>query len=78
MAKSTLRFRDSVAAFDRLCADIAARRFAPVYLLIGEESYFIDALCDRLAATILNEAERAFNQIVIYGRDSDGGQVVNL
>lgn len=78
MAKSTLRFRDSVAAFDRLCADIAARRFAPVYLLMGEESYFIDALCDRLAATILNEAERAFNQIVIYGRDSDGGQVVNL
>ena len=33
MAKSAVRFRDSVAQFERLSADIAARRFAPVYLL---------------------------------------------
>ena len=51
MAKSAVRFRDSVAQFERLSADIAARRFAPVYLLMGDESYFIDALCDRLAST---------------------------
>ncbi|MBO5672516.1 MAG: DNA polymerase III subunit delta, partial [Alistipes sp.] len=35
-------------------------------------------LCDRLAASILNEAERAFNQITVYGLDSDAGKVVNL
>ena len=70
MAKSAVRFRDSVAQFERLSADIAARRFAPVYLLMGDESYFIDALCDRLASTILGEAERSFNQIVLYGRDT--------
>ena len=52
MAKSAVRFRDSVAQFERLSADIAARRFAPVLLLMGDESYFIDALCDRLASTI--------------------------
>lgn len=78
MAKSTLKFRDSVAQFDRLAADIAARKFAPVYLLMGEEGYFIDTLCEQLAATILDEAERAFNQLTVYGRDSDAGQVVNL
>ena len=50
MAKSAVRFRDSVAQFERLSADIAARRFAPVYLLMGDESYFIDALCDRATA----------------------------
>ena len=77
MAKSAVRFRDSVAQFERLSADIAARRFVPVYLLMGEESYFIDALCDRLAATILGEAERSFNQILLYGRDTEPGQVIN-
>lgn len=78
MAKSTIKFRDTVAAFDRLSAEIAARHFAPVYLLMGEESYFIDALAEQLAATILDETERAFNQITVYGRDTEAGQIVNL
>lgn len=78
MAKSTLKFRDTTAAYDRLAADIRARKFVPVYLLMGEESYFIDALSDLLASTVLSEAERAFNQIVVYGKDSEAGQVINL
>lgn len=78
MAKSTLKFRDSVAAYDRLAADVRARKFAPVYLLMGEESYFIDALAELLAATILTEAERAFGQITVYGRDTEPGAVINL
>ncbi len=78
MAKSTLKFRDSVACFDRMAADIKARKFAPIYLLMGEESYFIDTLTDQLAAGILDEASRAFNQITVYGRDTEAGQVINL
>ena len=78
MAKSTLRFKDSVAAFEALRAEIAARRFAPIYLLMGEESYFIDALCEQLSSSILTPAEQSFNQITVYGKDSDAGQVVNL
>ena len=78
MAKSAMRFRDTVAAFERLKAEIAARRFAPIYLLMGEESYFIDRLQELLAESILGEAERAFNQLTVYGKDSDAGQVVNL
>ncbi len=78
MAKSTIRFKDSVAEFDRISKQTAARKFAPVYLLMGEESYFIDRLCEQLAATVLNEAERSFNQITLYGKDSDAGTVVNF
>ncbi|MEG0789037.1 MAG: DNA polymerase III subunit delta [Alistipes sp.] len=78
MAKSSVKFKDSVADFERLAGEIAARKFAPIYLLMGEESYFIDTLCDRLATTILNEAERSFNQITVYGKDSEAGQVINL
>ncbi len=78
MAKSTVKFKDCVAQYESLMADIAARRFAPVYLLAGDEGYFIDALCERLASSILTEAERAFNQITVYGLDSDSGAIVNL
>ncbi len=78
MAKSTLKFKDSVAAFEALRTEIAARRFAPIYLLMGEESYFIDALCEQLSSSILTPAEQSFNQITVYGKDGDAGQVVNL
>lgn len=77
MAKSSVKFKDSVAAFEQLSKQIAARRFAPIYLLMGEESFFIDRLCEQLAATVLNEAERSFNQITLYGKESDAGTVVN-
>ena len=78
MAKSTLKFRDSVAEYERIMASIAKREFAPIYLLMGEESYFIDRISEALAQTILSPAEQAFNQITVYGKDSDAGQIVNL
>ena len=55
MAKSTKRFKDSDADFRKIYNDIAQRNFAPVYLLMGEEPYFIDVLADRLSSSILNE-----------------------
>ncbi len=78
MAKSSLKFRDSVAEYERLRTEVQARRYAPLYLLMGEESYFIDALAEQLATGILDEASRAFNQITVYGRDTDAGAVINL
>ena len=78
MAKSALKFKDSVAAYEQLAGQIAARRFVPIYLLMGEESYFIDAIAEQIATTVLGEAERAFNQLTVYGKASEAGQVINL
>ncbi len=72
-----ITFASCDAAFKQLLSDIKARRFAPIYLLQGEELYFIDALCDALAENIMDESMRAFNQIVIYGNDTDGGTVAS-
>ena len=71
MAKSTKRFKDSDADFRKIYNDIAQRNFAPVYLLMGEEPYFIDVLADRLSSSILNETERAFNQTTVSFRIDD-------
>ncbi len=79
MAKSSKKgFRESVADYAALSAQIQKRNFAPIYLLMGEESYFIDRLTDLLAATILTPEEQAFNQTVVYGKEYEAGQIINL
>lgn len=79
MAKSgKVTFRESAEHFNSLAVSIRKGTFSPVYLLMGEEPYFVDALGDLLAERVLGEAERSFNQTVVYGKDTEGGAVVNL
>ena len=66
MAKSVLKFKDSVAAYEQLAGQIAARRFVPIYLLMGEESYFIDAIAEQIATTVLGEAELPVRDVLLY------------
>lgn len=80
MAKSSGRvsFKDSVSNFARLKSSILEGKFSPIYLLMGEESYFIDQLVDILSTNILDPVSRDFNQVVTYGKDSEVGTIVNL
>jgi DNA polymerase III delta subunit len=34
--------------FEEICRDITARKFQPVYVLMGEEPFFIDQITDLL------------------------------
>jgi DNA polymerase III subunit delta len=56
---------------DELLRDIAARRFQPVYFLHGEEPFFIDRIEAAVEEHALAEAERSFNQTIVYGKDVD-------
>ena len=64
-------------AFEGIRQSILKKNFAPVYLLQGEESYFIDQLTDLLMEHVLDDSERDFNQILLYGADSDVAMVMN-
>lgn len=57
------------ASVRKILVDVNAGRFNPVYFLQGEESYFIDVISDYIEANALAEAEKAFNQVVVYGKD---------
>lgn len=57
------------AAVKKILSDLKARKFKPVYFLQGEESYFIDVISDYIEAHALSEAEKGFNQVVVYGKD---------
>lgn len=63
--------------YEQILSEIHKKNFAPVYFLTGEEPYFIDMISDTIENEALDEAERAFNQIVIYGRDVDVETIAN-
>ena len=44
--------------FEEICRDITARKFQPVYVLMGEEPFFIDQITDLLLKSVLEESER--------------------
>lgn len=53
----------------QLVADIKQKKLKPIYLLMGEESYYVDKISDFIEANVLSEEEKGFNQMVLYGRD---------
>lgn len=53
----------------QLAADIKKGNLKPIYFLMGEEPYYIDKISDFIEDTVLDEAEKGFNQMVLYGRD---------
>jgi DNA polymerase-3 subunit delta len=57
------------AATRKILTDLKARKFSPVYFLQGEESYFIDVVSDYIEANVLTDAEKGFNQVIVYGKD---------
>lgn len=74
MAKTTA----SSVSFSDLIGSIRKRTFSPVYLLMGEESFYIDRISECIADTVLKEEEKDFNQMVIYcTRETDVRDIIN-
>ena len=67
----------TVKTYDQILSDIHKKQFAPIYFLTGDEPYFIDMISDTIENEALDEADRAFNQIVLYGRDVDVETIAN-
>ncbi|OOQ60126.1 DNA polymerase III subunit delta [Mucilaginibacter pedocola] len=57
--------------------DLKARKFKPLYLLHGEEPYFIDLVSNYIEHKVLSDAEKGFNQTVLYGKDTDVMTAIN-
>jgi DNA polymerase III subunit delta len=57
------------AQVKKIWTDLKARKFAPVYFLQGEESFYIDMISNYIEANALSDAEKGFNQVVLYGKD---------
>ncbi|NJN41200.1 MAG: DNA polymerase III subunit delta [Flammeovirgaceae bacterium] len=54
----------------KILADLKARKWEPVYILQGEETYYIDLISSYIEQNVLTDSERSFNQMILYGRDT--------
>ena len=61
----------------QLIEDLKAQKYAPVYLLTGEENYYIDLVSDYFENKVIAEEFRDFDQTVVYGRETDMKTVVS-
>ena len=66
MAKSS---SDTGSLCREIISDVRKGIFKPVYLLMGDEPYYTDMVCDAIIENALDESERDFNQTICYGAD---------
>ena len=60
-----------------IVSDIKSGNIKPIYFLMGDEPYYIDKISDYIEDNILDEAEKGFNQQVMYGRDATIEDIVS-
>ncbi len=53
----------------QIVIDIKSGKIKPIYFLMGEEPYYIDKISDYIEQNVLNEADKGFNLMSLYGRD---------
>ena len=66
---------------DRQCRnivnDVKNGIFKPVYLLMGEEPYYPDMVCNAIIDNCLQDWEKDFNETICYGTDVDVETVIS-
>jgi DNA polymerase-3 subunit delta len=65
------------AEFKKLVQSLEAKQYAPVYLVDGEEPYYLDMITQYFEEKILQPHEKDFNLMVLYGKDVEWADVVN-
>lgn len=55
----------------QIISEVQKKIFQPIYLLHGEEPFYIDAISKAINENALEEHERDFNQTILYGKDAD-------
>lgn len=55
--------------YEEIIGNLQKKIYHPIYFLMGEETYFIDKISDYISDNVLTDAEKGFNQTILYGKD---------
>ncbi len=64
--------------YDTVMRDLKAGKFSPIYVLMGDESYYIDQISDYILNHVLRPEQQAFDQTVVFGADVNAAQVADM
>ena len=53
-------------SFEEIKKDLLSKNISPIYLLTGDESYYIDLLTKCFEEDIMDEADKDFNFFMAY------------
>lgn len=68
--------QNSLNLFKEIVSDIQRGKFSPFYLLMGEEPYFIDRVCQEIIDNAIASEDKDFNQLIVYGNDVKSVDIV--
>jgi DNA polymerase III subunit delta len=63
---------------EQIIQDINNKIYQPIYFLMGEETYYIDRISDFIMNNVLSEAEKSFNEHILYGKEVTAAQIDNI
>ena len=61
---------------NEILRDLKKKEYAPIYFLQGEEPFYIDQISDFIEDNAISEADKGFNQTIMYGKDCTMVQVL--
>lgn len=70
--------KKTVPTYDGIMRDLKNNVFAPIYILMGDESYYIDQISNYIQSHALPADQQAFDQTVVFGADVSGSQIADL
>lgn len=62
--------------FEHIIKDLKNKVYHPIYLLCGEEEFFIDKISDYIEEHVLDETEKEFNQTILYGLETSVPELI--
>lgn len=65
-----------MADFRHILQDIKKKNFAPVYILMGAEAFYIDRIAEALEKSVVDDNDKEFDQTILYGADANAGLVM--
>ncbi len=58
--------------------DIQSKNFSPIYLLMGEEEFYINKITSLIINNSISESEKEFNLNILYGKDTSVDEIISI
>jgi len=71
-------FEVTMQDYYEILKSIKTKSFSPIYFLQGEETYFIDSIIKEIAQNAIEESQKSFNQLVLYGKDTTLTEILGM